>query len=160
MMPASFVSQWRRTFTKTSHGLTVDGISSTSVAVGLVLCEYADWQTGAGIRPGHERVARVVGASRATVKRSVAALVTAGWIESEDRGSFGRASTYRLTIPPLLVIGTGEITPPVTGSPMTPWGEVPETRNGVMGAHLTGSPMTHHLCQTYVRPRALRVVAA
>lgn len=145
----SFPARWRKAFRNTAHGVSTDGLTPASVAVGLLLSEYADWETGGSIRPGHDRLSRTVGISRATVKRCVAALIRAGWIALDDRGSFGRASTYRLEIPPLVVITTGEIQPPVTGSPVSPLGEVAATRNGLTGAHITGSLVSHHLEKTF-----------
>ena len=155
---APFVSRWRGAFTRTMHGLERDGLTPAAVAVGLVLADYADWHTGGGIRPGRKRVALTVGVSVATVGRCIAALVAAEWLATDERGSFGRSSTYRLTIPPQEKTDTGEITPPVIGSPVSllpdrnrltgePLKAAQTIRNRLTGAHPIGSPVSHHLYQ-------------
>jgi len=169
--PAPFTSRWRRAFTRSRHGAPHDCLSPTAVAVGLVLSEYADWQTGTAARPGLERIATVVGTSHKTVVRSIAALVAAEWIERESRGTFGRATSYRLTIPSLVHLGTGEVstprnggtrdpvTGPPTGSPVTLLDAGATTRNQVTGVRVTGSRVTHYLCQDLCGGRALRGAA-
>jgi hypothetical protein len=157
---ASFPSRWRYVFVRAEHGLKVDGLNATSVAVGLVLSEFADWTTGGNVRPGHKMIARAIGTTLAPVKKSISALVSSGWLTIDDRGSFGRATTYRLVIPPLVSLTTGEITPPVTGSNLTPWEKPGEDRNGVVSACVTGSNLTPQLCQELRPARGLRVVAA
>lgn len=150
----SFISRWQGTFARSRHGVQVDGLTPVAVAVGMVMSEYADWTTGENIRPGHKRVAEVVGTSLATVKRSVSALESAGWLGCDERGTFGRASVYRLTIPPLVDTVTGELSMPqahrngVTGDPV---GDAAESRNGVIWAYVTGSPVTPHLYRPVVR---------
>lgn len=165
-----FTSRWRRAFTRTRHGAPHDCLTPTAVAVGLVLSEYADWDTGTGARPGLERIATVVGTSPKTVVRAVQALVAAEWLEREERGTFGRATSYRLTIPSLVHLGTGEVSAPtkgsdqdvverprngvtgvpvaltVTGSLVSSLRRRASTRNGVTGVHVTGSLVSHHLC--------------
>ena len=160
MSRSSFVSRWRHAFAWTPHGAAVDGIGPTAVAVALVMSEYADWKTGANIRPGHDRLAVVVGVTKAAIKRAIKSLEAAGWIENEQRGSFGRASVYRLAIPSLVDMGTGEVSAPVTGSPAIPWGSRAGHRNGVISTSVTGSLVTPHLCHDPCRPRALTLVAA
>jgi hypothetical protein len=167
---SSFPARWRRAFTRTDHGRTVDGLTPTAIAVGLVLSEYADWATGSGIRPTRKRVAGTVGVSVAAVGRAVADLITAGWLATEERGSFGRPSTHRLTIPSLVILATGEVSAPVTGSPVrhlptrnrltsAPLSAPGATRNRLTGAHVTGSLVRHHLCQD-LRPWLASVGAA
>jgi DNA-binding transcriptional MocR family regulator len=135
-----------------------DGLTPTSVAVGLVMSEYADWATGGDIRPGRDRLAAVIGVSIATVTRSITALHTTGWITTDEVGTFGRTSVYRLTIPPLVIITTGEITTPITGSPVShlparnrltsePLRAAQNRRNRLTGDDITGSPVSHHLYQ-------------
>lgn len=140
----SFPSTWRRAFTRTRHGTPHDVLTPTAVAVGLVMSEYASWETGGGIRPGHARIATVVGVSQATVKRAVALLLESGWIAEQQRGGFGRASVFQLVIPPLVDERDGTISSPVTGSLVSPWG----SRNGVTGEPLTGSLVSHQLWRT------------
>jgi len=123
----------------------------------MVMSEYADWDTGGDVRPGLERIAATVGVSVKTTKRCVTQLVTAEWLAIDARGSFGRATVYRLTVPALVNLSDGTVTPPVTGSLVSPLDGTPDTRNGVTGVHVTGSPMTPHLCQTF--PRLLWVAA-
>lgn len=156
--PAPFTSRWRRVFARTRHGGRFDCLTPTSVAVGMVLSEYADWETGAGARPGLERLAEVVGTSQKTVVRCVQALVASGWIEREERGTFGRATSYRLTIPPLVHLGSGEVHGPSngvtgvpvmdrsTGSPVSRLDGRPSARNGDTGVHVTGTLVSHYLC--------------
>lgn len=145
MTRASFTAQWRRRFCRARHG-DHDGVGTVGVAVGLVLAEYADWATGENARPGLDRVADVVGCSTATVKRGIKMLVISGWIECTDRGSFGRASTYRLTIPPLVDTSSGEIHAPLTGARVIPWTRPGRDRNGLTGERVTGARVSHHLC--------------
>ena len=127
----SFPAQWRQAFTRTLHGRQAagddgprrSGLSTTAIAVGFVLASYADTLTGENIRPGLERVAAGMGISVATVKRAVRDLHGAGWIATTEVGSYGRASVYKLTIPPLFDTATGEI---------------PTPRNGVTSDTVTG----------------------
>jgi hypothetical protein len=157
---SSFPSRWRYRFVRTAHGTTVDGISPTAVAVGMVLSEYADWNTGGGIRPGRQRVAAVVGVSVPTVTRSIAALTSTGWIATDERGSFGKASTYRLTIPALEDKSSGVISLPVSGSPVSHSDARETAPQRLTGAHSTGSPVSHQLCMNYAGGRRLTAVAA
>ena len=143
-MSEPFATRWRRTFARSRHG-KIDGLTPTAVCVGFLLCEYGDWDTGANIRPGHRRIADTIGTTPATVKRSVSALVRSGWVDLEAHGSYGRASTYRLSIPSLVHPVTGTVTVPVTGTPVIPLRKRAVTRNGVTGVRLTGTPVTPHL---------------
>lgn len=158
--PSSFPSRWRYAFVRTPHRLDVDGISPTSVAVGLVMSEWADWRTGGNIRPGRKRIASVVGISVPTVTRSIAALSSAGWLATDQRGSFGLSSVYRLTIPSLANVTTGVITGPVSGSPMSHSDTPNDSPQWLTGALSSGSPMSHQLSQYLSRGRSLRLVAA
>jgi hypothetical protein len=159
-MSKAFTSRWRYTFARTPHSTATDGIGSTAVAVGMVMSEYADWKTGSNIRPGHERLAAVVGVTKVAVKRSIKSLEIAGWIQTEQRGAFGRASVYKLRIPSLVDTVTGEISTSVTGSVGTTLGKRPGGRNGVVSVPLTGSVATTHLYQDLCAGTGLELVAA
>ncbi|CAM2953418.1 winged helix-turn-helix domain-containing protein [Skermania piniformis] len=69
--------------------------------LGLVLATYAD-ADGSSIRPGVDRLARVTDTSTATVKRGLAWLREAGFVERTRQGNrwAKSADEYRLTVPP------------------------------------------------------------
>ncbi|WP_404314357.1 helix-turn-helix domain-containing protein [Prescottella equi] len=68
--------------------------------LGFVLATYAD-PDGSRIRPGTERLARVMGVSVPTVKRSLAVLRSGGFIVRAKQGNrwANQADEYRLTLP-------------------------------------------------------------
>lgn len=70
----------------------------------LMMATYAD-QNGSRVRPGVERLARVMCMSEPTVKRSLSTLRDLGLIERTKQGNrhAGLADEYRLTVPSTLL---------------------------------------------------------
>lgn len=57
-------------------------------------------QDGSSVRPGNERLARVLACDIRTVRRNKARLLSAGFLEcTASPRTAGRADTYQLTIP-------------------------------------------------------------
>lgn len=73
---------------------------ATTKYLALVLATYAD-QDGSRIRPGVERLGRVMCTSEKTVKRHLATLRSDGLIERVKQGNrwTHQADEYRLTLP-------------------------------------------------------------
>ncbi|MGY1914434.1 helix-turn-helix domain-containing protein [Blastococcus sp. SYSU DS0973] len=67
--------------------------------VALLLSTYANGD-GTSIRPTVETLAAVSGKGQSTIKESLKYLRDHGWVHQVSRGQTGRASAYRLTIPP------------------------------------------------------------
>lgn len=75
----------------------------TAQAVAREYARYADWKTGANVRPGRALLARNLNTSEVTIKRATAVLVDHGLLRRESLGGMagGRpwASVYQLTVP-------------------------------------------------------------
>lgn len=71
-------------------------------AVARECARYADWQTGANVRPGQALLAENLNCSTDTVKRATAVLVDHGLLRQESLGGMvhgrPRASVYQLTV--------------------------------------------------------------
>lgn len=72
-------------------------------AVARECARYADWQTGANVRPGQALLAENLNCSTDTVKRATAVLVDHELLRQESLGGMvhgrPRASVYQLTVP-------------------------------------------------------------
>lgn len=84
--------------------LRASTLSIRTKGVAMIMASYAN-ANGASIRPGHTQLAADTSVSVATLKRALAELHAAGFIDTVARGrSYGRggggfASEYRLTLP-------------------------------------------------------------
>ncbi|OZE13356.1 hypothetical protein CH249_01935 [Rhodococcus sp. 05-2255-3B1] len=76
---------------------------SGAMFLGLTLATYAD-TNGSRVRPGTDRLARVMGVSVPTVKRGLATLRETGFIQRVKQGNrwAHQADEYQLTVPPNL----------------------------------------------------------
>lgn len=72
-------------------------------AVARECARYADWKTGANVRPGRALLAKNLNCSTDTVKRALGTLVDYGLLRQETKGrrvgTRGQASVYQLTVP-------------------------------------------------------------
>lgn len=75
-------------------------ISSSTMLLALTLATYAD-SNGSRIRPGVDRLARVMCVSAPTVKRAFAELRRLGLVQQTKKGNryASHADEYRLTVP-------------------------------------------------------------
>ena len=93
-----FRHRWEQAFRDT------DDLDPTSRLVGLMLATYAN-SDGANARPGQARLATTTGLADRTVRKHLALLIEAKWIEAQSRKPVdnprrgGIATTYQLTIP-------------------------------------------------------------
>jgi hypothetical protein len=76
-----------------------EGMTTGSQHIALVLSTYGDGD-GRDIRPTIATLAAVTGRGQSTVKEALRYLREHGWVHQVSRGQTGRASEYRLTIPP------------------------------------------------------------
>jgi len=76
-----------------------EGMTAGCQHVALLLSTYADGD-GLQIRPTVKTLATVSGKGESTIKESLKYLRDYGWILQLLQGQTGRASEYRLTIPP------------------------------------------------------------
>lgn len=73
-------------------------LTSTVVAVGMVLSTYADLGTGSNARPARGTMAKGVGVGVDTVHRALGALCALGWLERVTSRP-GHPVSYQLTVP-------------------------------------------------------------
>lgn len=87
--PDEWVQVWRRVITTTP-----------TKAVGYAAAQFADWTTGAEVRPGNELLARICGCSTKSAERAFAFIRDSGLMWRYHKAvRQGDADVYRLTIP-------------------------------------------------------------
>ena len=91
--PQSFVSAWTQAFR--------DSVSPGGPArvTGYALATFAN-ADGSSVRPGMARLMLATDLGRSTLRRALPALIGDGWLVEVTPGTTGRATEYRLTLPP------------------------------------------------------------
>jgi hypothetical protein len=87
--PDEWMQVWRRVITTTP-----------TKAVGYAAAQFADWKTGAEVRPGNEILARICGCSTKSVRRAFTFMRDNGLMFRYHKGvAEGDTDWYRLTVP-------------------------------------------------------------
>lgn len=92
-------------------------LDTTAVAVGFVLAEHADYETGANARPSHATISEYLGGiSSETIRKATSRLETAGLIRKTKKPSNNKATVWRLADPEWAADeeGTPQLTPQAT----------------------------------------------
>jgi len=87
--PDEWMQVWRRVITTTP-----------TKSVGYAAAQFADWKTGAEVRPGNEILARICGCSTKSVRRAFTFMRDNGLMFRYHKGvAEGDTDWYRLTVP-------------------------------------------------------------
>lgn len=134
---------------------TITGVSPMAKLVALSLANHAD-PYGGNIRPGMPLVQRETCASEQSVRRAIAELIAAGWLElvSASTGR-GHATEYRMPVDMQKVAAA--YPKRVPGSELEPEKRVPNNGERVPNEEIKGAKLQDKGCQggtpAYIQPK-------